>query len=128
MLLIKIDFLFLLCRLGVWINATNNIIDPYVTWSYQCTCIVPYIVYWCQINLRYCSDVCSGTTCHKGNEISSGRNDYLPPQWCCQTICTPNGLVKNIGCQKTDKYSKSICHKMPPPNTWNFISLFNTPK
>ncbi len=27
-------------------------------------------------NLRYCSDVCSGTTCHKGNEISSGRNDY----------------------------------------------------
>ncbi len=29
--------------------------------------------------LRYCSDVCSGTICHTGNEISSGRNDYLSP-------------------------------------------------
>ncbi len=42
--------------------------------------------------LRYCSDVCSGATCHKGNEMSSGKNtchkgnempsgknDYLSP-------------------------------------------------
>ncbi len=29
--------------------------------------------------LRYCSDVCSGATCHKGNEISSGKHDYLSP-------------------------------------------------
>ncbi len=29
--------------------------------------------------LRYYSDVCSGATCHKVNEISSGRNDYLSP-------------------------------------------------
>ncbi len=31
------------------------------------------------VRLMYCSDVCSGTTCHKGNEISSGRNDYWSP-------------------------------------------------
>ncbi len=30
-----------------------------------------------KVALRYCSDVCSGATCHKGNEISSGRNEYL---------------------------------------------------
>ncbi len=27
--------------------------------------------------LRYCSDVCSGATCHKCNKISSCRNEYL---------------------------------------------------
>ncbi len=32
------------------------------------------------VNLRYCSDVCSDATCHTGNEISSGRNDYLSPR------------------------------------------------
>ncbi len=32
-------------------------------------------------NLRYCSDVCIGATCHTGNEISSGRNDYLFPSF-----------------------------------------------
>ncbi len=31
------------------------------------------------VTLRYWSDVCSGATCHKGNGISNGKNDYLSP-------------------------------------------------
>ncbi len=31
------------------------------------------------LSWRYCSDMCSHPTYHKGNEISSGKNDYLSP-------------------------------------------------
>ncbi len=44
-----------------------------------CNTIAGYVrvTSWNPHTLRYCSDVCSGITCYKGNEITSDKNDYL---------------------------------------------------